>query len=82
MPPEEDNIGTESHHSIKQNPCDEARDCWENRSGRWVKAHGIARRTLFDPMHDDRPLCQDLTERSGTTVRFVGRQTEVKIDDI
>ena len=52
-----------------KNPCDEARDYWENRKGRWVRAHGIGRRTLFDPMHDEQPFCQGLTERRRTTER-------------
>ena len=59
----------------------EARDYWENRKGRWVRVHGIARRTLFDPLHDEQPFCQDLTERRRTTVRFLGQQSEVTIDD-
>ena len=37
-----------------------------------VKVRGIARRTLFDPMHDGQPFCQNLTERRKTTVRFPG----------
>ena len=65
----------------EKNPCDEARDFWENRKGRWVRVHGIARRTLFDPMHDEQPFCQGLTERRRTTVRFLGQQSEVTIDD-
>ena len=46
-----------------------------------MRLHGIARRTLFDPMHDEQPFCQDLTERRKTTVRFLGQQSEVTIDD-
>ena len=46
-----------------------------------VRVHGIARRTLFDPMHDEQPFCQDLTERRRTTVRFLGQQSEMTIDD-
>ena len=65
----------------EKKPCDEARDYWENRKGRWVRVHGIARRTLFDPMHDEQPFCQGLTERRRTTVRFLGQQSEVTIDD-
>ena len=49
--------------------------------GRWVRVQGIARRTLFDPMHDEQPFCQDLTECRRTTVRFLGQQSEVTIDD-
>ena len=64
-----------------KNPCDEARDYWENRKGRRVRVHGIARRTLFDPMHDEQPFCQGLTERIRTTVRFLEQQSEVTIDD-
>ena len=37
--------------------------------------------TLFDPMHDEQPFCQDLTERRRTTVRFLEQQSEVTIDD-
>ena len=65
-PPKTDCIDTESQHNTdeqEQNSCDEARDCWENREGRWVRVHGIARRTLFDPMHDEEPFCHDLTGR-------------------
>ena len=67
---------------MEKKPCDEARDYWENRKGRWVRVRGITRRTLFDPMHDEQPFCQDLTERRRTTVRFLGQQSEVTIDDI
>ena len=55
-----------------QNPCDETRDYWENRKGRWVRVHGIARRTPFDPMHDEQPFCQDLTECRRTSFRLLG----------
>ena len=41
----------------------------------------IARRTPFDRMHDEQPFCQGLTERRRTTVRFLGQQSEVKIND-
>ena len=34
-----------------------------------------------DPMHDEQPFCQGLTERRRTTVRFLGQQSEVTIDD-
>ena len=57
--PETDSTDTESLHGTdgqEKNPCDEARDNWENREGRWVRVHGIARRTLFDPMHDEQPF--------------------------
>ena len=66
--------------SKSKTPCDEARDCWKNRKGRWVRVHDIARRTLFDPMHDEQPFCQKLTERRRTTVRFLGHQSEMTID--
>ena len=56
----------------REKPYDEARDYWENRKGRWVRVHGIARQTLFDPMHDEQPFCQGLTERRRTTARFLG----------
>ena len=65
----------------EKNPCDEARDNWETRKGRWVRVHGIARRTLFEPMHDEQPFCSNLTERRRTTVRFLGHRSEVTIDD-
>ena len=32
-------------------------------------------------MHDEQPFCQGLTERRRTAVRFLGQQSEVKIDD-
>ena len=83
MPPETDNISSESHDGTdeqEQDPCDEARDHWENRSGRWVRVHGIATRTLFDPMRDDQPFSQNLTERRRATVRFLGQKSETKID--
>ena len=82
--PETDSTDTESLYGTdgqEKNNCDEARDYWENRKGRWVRVHGIARRTLFDPMHDEQPFGQDLTERRRTTVRFLGQQSEVTIDD-
>ena len=82
--PETDSTYTESLHRTdgqEKNPCDEARDHWENREGRWVRVHGIARRTLFDPMHDEQPFCQNLTERRRTTVRFLGQQSEMTSDD-
>ena len=49
--PETDSTNTESLYGTdgQKKPCDEARDYWENREGRWVRVHGIARRTLFDP---------------------------------
>ena len=78
------NTHTESLHGTdgqEKNPCDEARDYWENREGRWVRVHSIARRTLFDPMHDEQPFCQNLTERRRTTVRFLGQHSEMMIDD-
>ena len=82
--PETDNTDTKSLYGTngpEKNPCDEERDYWENRKGRWVRVHGIARRTLFDPTHDEQPFCQGLTERRRTTVRFLGQQNEVTIDD-
>ena len=54
--PETESTDTESLYGTdgqEKKPCDEARDCWENRKGRWVRVHGIARRTLFDPLHDE-----------------------------
>ena len=74
--PETDNTDTKSLHGTdgqEKNPCDEVRDYWENREGRWVRVHGIARRTLFDPMHDDQPFCHNLTSHRRTTVRFLER---------
>ena len=82
--PEADSTYTESLRGTdgqEKNPCDEARDYWENREGRWVRVHSIARRTLFDPMHDEQPFCQNLTERRKTTVRFLVQQSEMTIDD-
>ena len=32
-------------------------------------------------MHDEQPFCHNLTERRRTTVRFLGQQSEVTIDD-
>ena len=81
---ETDGIYTEFVHGTdgqEKNRCDEARDYWENTEGRCVRVHNIARRTLFDPMHDERPFCHNLTERRRTTVRFLGQQSEVTIDD-
>ena len=46
-----------------------------------MRVHGIARRTLFDPTHDEQPFCQNVTERRRTTVRFLGQQSEMSIDD-
>ena len=34
-----------------------------------------------DPMHDEQPFCQDLTERRRTTVKFLGHQSEMTVDD-
>ena len=82
--PETDNTDPKSLYGTngpEKNPCDEARDYWENRKGRRVRVHAIARRTLFDPMHDEQPFCQGLTERRRTAVRFPGQQSEVTIDD-
>ena len=82
--PETDNTDTESlsgTNGPEKNPCDEARDYWENRKGRWVRVHNIARRTPFDPMHHEQPFWQGLTERRRTTVSFLGQQSEVTIDD-
>ena len=83
--PETDGTCAVSLHETdvqEKNPCDEAQDDnWENREGRWVRVHGIARRTLFDPMHDEQHFCQNLTERRRTTVRFLGQQSEMMIDD-
>ena len=64
-----------------KNPCDETRDYWENGKGRWVRVHVTARQTLLDPVHDEHPFCQDLTERRRTTVRFSGQESEMTIDD-
>ena len=58
MPPEKDNVDSESQHSTDEpgrDIRDEARDYWESRGGRRVRGHGIARRTLFDPTHDEHP---------------------------
>ena len=74
----ESQYGTDVH---EQNPCDKTRDCWDNMEGRWVRVHGIARRTLFDPIHDEQPFCQDLTARRRTTIKFLGQQSEMTIDD-
>ena len=38
------------------------------------RVHGIARRTIIDPMHDEQPFCQNLTERRRTTARFLGQE--------
>ena len=46
-----------------------------------MRVHGIARRTLFDPMHDEQPFSSNLTERRRTTVKFLGQQSELLIDD-
>ena len=46
-----------------------------------MRVRGIARRTLFDPVHDEQPSCQNLTERRRTTVRFLGQQSEMTTDD-
>ena len=46
-----------------------------------VRVHGIARRALFDPMHDEQPFCPNHTERRRTTVEFLGQQSGVTIDD-
>ena len=56
----------------RKNPCDEARDYWENREGRWVRVHSIARRTLFDPMYDEQPFCHNLTERRDDNSQILG----------
>ena len=32
-------------------------------------------------MHDEQPFCQNLTDRRRTTVRFLGQQSEMKIND-
>ena len=65
----------------RKNLCDEARDYWENREGRWKRVHNIARWTLFDRMHDEQPFCHNLTERRKTTARFLAQQSEMMIDD-
>ena len=49
----------------------EAQDYWEDMGGRWVRVHNIARRTPFDPMHDEQPFCQNLTGHRRTTLRFL-----------
>ena len=57
--PETDSTDTESLHGMdeqEKTPCDEARDYLENRKGRWVRVHCIARRTLVDPMQDAQPF--------------------------
>ena len=46
-----------------------------------MRVHNVARRTLFDPMHDEQPFCHSLTERRRTTVKFLGQQSEMMIDD-
>ena len=82
--PETDSTYTESLHRTdgqEKNPCDEARDYWENREGRWVRVHSIARRTLFDPMHDEQPFClipghkQVKCEASGRARQSFGQTT-------
>ena len=82
--PGTDSTYTESLHGTdgkEQKPCDEARNYWENREGRWVRVHGIARQTLFDPVHDEQPFRHNLTERRRTTVRFLVQQRAMMIDD-
>ena len=56
----------------RKKPCDEARDYWENREGRWVRVHSITRRTLFDPLHDEQPFCNNLAEHRRTTGQILG----------
>ena len=46
-----------------------------------MRVRGIAGQTLFDPVHDEQPFCQNLTERRRTTVKFLGQQSEMTIDD-
>ena len=82
---ETDSTYTEFLHGTdgqEKNPYDEARDYWENREGRWVRVHNITRLTLFDPMHDEQTFCNNLTERKRTTVKFLGQQSEMLIDDM
>ena len=72
---ETDSTYTESLHGTdgqEKNPCDEVRDYWENREGRWVRVHSIATRTLFDPMHDEQPFCRNLTERRRDNSQILG----------
>ena len=64
---ETDSADTESQHGADEQ---------ENRKGPWVRVHGIRRRTLRDPMRDEQPFCQDLTERRRTTVKFLEQQSE------
>ena len=49
--------------------------------GIWVRMHSIDRRTLYESMHDEQLSCLNLTERRRTTVRFLGQQSEMMIDD-
>ena len=79
--PETDSIDTETHHCTdgqEQHPCDEARNYWETRR---EIVHGIARRTLVDPTHDAQQFCQYLTERRRTTLKILGQQSEMTVDD-
>ena len=81
---ETDSTYTEFLHGTdgqEKNPCGEARDYWENREGRWVRVHNIARRTLLDPMHDEQLFLPEPTERRRTTFRFLGQQSEMMTDD-
>ena len=63
-------------------PCDETRNFWENREGTmgestWYRTTGH----YSTQCTGEQPFCQDLTERRRTTVRFLGQQSEVTIDD-
>ena len=76
--PETGSIDFESQYGTdgqEQNPCDETRDYWGNRKGRWVRVRGIARRTLFDL------FMMNSHKRRRTTVKFLGPQVEMTIDD-
>ena len=57
--PESDSTYTESLHGTdgqeKKKPLMK-RETIGKTQGRWVRVHSIARRTLFDPMHDEQPF--------------------------
>ena len=66
--PETDSIDTEYHNGTdgqEQNPCAEARSFWEKRKARWVRVHGIARRTLLDPMQQREMTIHDTWPQTG-----------------
>ena len=65
----------------EKNTCDEARDYWEKQRRTMGESTWYRQTDNIRPNARRTAFCQDFTERRRTTVRFLGQQSEMTIDD-